>query len=159
MNAFVNPDHQRFLVANYHPLLPTHDMDFKHLTSDTLRNLLSITGKRDELIKAIEEVENEIAKALKGVGTLVVEAAETVTSVVTPSKPAKRRKKRSKKAKVTKAAKKPAKSKKRKSGLTPEGRAKLAANMKARWAARKAGKPAAKPAKKGSKLKAGKNPF
>ena len=54
-----------------------------------------------------------------------------------------------------KAAKKPAKSKKRKSGLTPEGRAKLAANMKARWAARKAGKPAAKvgkPAKKGFKL-------
>ena len=44
---------------------------------------------------------------------------------------------------------------KKKSGLTPEGRAKLAANMKARWAARKAGKPAAKvskPAKKGFKL-------
>ena len=38
---------------------------------------------------------------------------------------------------------------------TPEGRAKLAANMKARWAARKAGKPAAKvgnAAKKGFKL-------
>jgi len=44
---------------------------------------------------------------------------------------------------------------KRKSGLTPEGRAKLAANMKARWAARKVGKLAAKvgkPAKKGFKL-------
>ena len=44
---------------------------------------------------------------------------------------------------------------KRKSGLTPEGRAKLAANMKARWAARKAGKPAAKVGKsamKGFKL-------
>ncbi|MEI6035491.1 MAG: hypothetical protein WCS65_14575 [Verrucomicrobiae bacterium] len=48
-------------------------------------------------------------------------------------------------------AAKPAKAKK-KSGLTPEGRAKLAANMKARWAARKAGKPAAKIAKKGFKL-------
>jgi len=50
---------------------------------------------------------------------------------------------------------KPAKSKKRKSGLTPEGRAKLAANMKARWAAKRAVKPAAKvgkPAKKGFKL-------
>jgi len=59
--------------------------------------------------------------------------------------------------------KKAAKSKKRKNGITPEGRAKLAANMKARWAARKAGKPAAKvgkPAKKGFKLKkVGKNPF
>jgi hypothetical protein len=36
-------------------------------------------------------------------------------------------------------AAKPAKAKK-KSGLTPEGRAKLAANMKARWAARRAAK-------------------
>jgi len=51
-------------------------------------------------------------------------------------------------------AAKPAKAKK-KGGLTPEGRAKLAANMKARWAARKAGKPATKvgkAAKKGFKL-------
>jgi len=39
---------------------------------------------------------------------------------------------------------KPAKVKKKKGGITPEGRAKLAANMKARWAARKAGKPAKK---------------
>ena len=57
-------------------------------------------------------------------------------------------------APVAVKAAKPAKSKK-KSGLTPEGRAKLAANMKARWAARKAGKPAAKigkPSKKGFKL-------
>lgn len=48
----------------------------------------------------------------------------------------------------------PAKAKK-KTRLTPEGRAKLAASMKARWAARKAGKPATKigkPAKKGVKL-------
>ena len=63
------------------------------------------------------------------------------------------------KAEIIKAAK----SKKKKSGITPAGRAKLAANMKARWAARKAGKPAAKvgrPAKKAFKLpKAGKNPF
>ena len=44
--------------------------------------------------------------------------------------------------KIAKAAK-PAKAKK-KGGITPEGRARLAANMKARWAARKAGKSAAK---------------
>jgi hypothetical protein len=42
-------------------------------------------------------------------------------------------------AKPAKAVK-PAKAKK-KSGLTPEGRAKLAANMKARWAAKRAGNP------------------
>jgi len=49
--------------------------------------------------------------------------------------------------KTTAASAKPAEAinpakQKRKSGLTPEGRAKLAASMKARWAARKAGKPA-----------------
>ena len=130
-------------------------MDIKHITSDTLRSLLSITSKKEQLIKAVADIETEIAKALKWPIT-------SVADVVTHSKPAKR-KKRSKKAKATKIAKKPAKSKKRKSGLTPAGRAKLAANMKARWAARKAGKPSAKvgkPAKKGFKLKkAGKNPF
>ncbi len=35
------------------------------------------------------------------------------------------------------AAAKPAKKAKKRSGITPEGRAKLAAAMKARWAARK----------------------
>jgi hypothetical protein len=105
-------------------------MDIKHITSDTLRSLLSITSKKEQLIKAVVDIETEISKALKW----------PVISVADTSKPAKR-KKHSKKAKVTKAAKKPAK-KKRKSGITPEGRAKLAANMKARWAARKAGKKA-----------------
>jgi len=130
-------------------------MDIKHITSDTLRSLLSITSKKEQLIKAVADIETEIAKALKWPITSVADA-------VTASKPAKR-KKRNKKAKATKIAKKPAKLKKRKSGLSPEGRAKLAANMKARWAARKAGKPAAKvgkPAKKGVKLpRTGKNPF
>ena len=214
-------------------------MDISHITSQSLRSLLSLTEKKDELLQGIEEVENEIAKALKGAATSVVEAAEAVT----PFKPAKKSKGKkarkskaaksgglkerilallhdagdqglrvkeiaeklaakpgnisvwfsttgkklankiepgryavkgakksaapstqpvtgylkppaSMKADIKKAAKKLGKAKK-KSGLTPEGRAKLAANMKARWAARKAGKPAAKvvkPAKKGFKL-------
>ncbi len=64
------------------------------------------------------------------------------------------------KAELKKTAKKQAKSKKRKGGITPEGRAKLAANMKARWASRKAGKPAAKVGKAAKKSrKTGKNPF
>ena len=127
-------------------------MDIKHLTSDTLRSLLSITSKKEQLIKAVADIENEIAKVIKWPAASPAEAG-------TPSKPAKR-KKRSKKAKATKISKKPAKSKKRKSGLTPEGRAKLAANMKARWAARKAGKPSAKVGRSVKmKLMAGKNPF
>ena len=192
-------------------------MDPKHITSHSLRHLLTLTEKKEQFLKGIEEVENEIAAALKGAATSVVEAAEAVT----PFKPAKKAKgKKTRKArkakagksgglkdrilallheagdqglkvkeiaeklaakpgnisvwfsttgkklaskiepgryaikgsksvavvpvakatKPAKAAKKPAKSKKRKSGITPEGRAKLAANMKARWAARKAGK-------------------
>ena len=190
-------------------------MDIKHITSDSLRRLLSLTDKKAQLIKAVSEVEDQIAKALKGAATATVEVAEAVT----PFKPAKKGKK-AKKTKGTKpgglkerilalleaagdegirvkdiaeklaskpgniavwfsttgkaittkvapgrfarkgagkvsastkpahkAAKKRRKAK-RKSGLTPAGRAKLAANMKARWAARKAGKPA----KKGFKL-------
>ena len=181
-------------------------MDIKHITSDSLRRLLSLTTKKEQLIKAVFDVENEIASALKGAATTAVEVAEAVT----PFK-AKKKSKASKpgslkdrilalleaagdegvrvkdiaeklaakpgnisvwfsttgKKLVTKvdpgryavkgtakSASKPAKTKK-KSGLTPAGRAKLAANMKARWADKRAGKPATKggkPAKKGFKL-------
>ena len=213
-------------------------MSLTHITSHSIRRLLTLTEKKEQLIKGIEEVESEIAKALKGAATSVVEAAEAVTTF----KPAKKSKgKKARKPKASKATKsgglkgrvlallesagdqglrvkeiaeklaanpanisvwfsttgkkhttkvepgryavkgskksaasthavtgylkppasmKPSKSKKRKRGLTSEGRARLAANMKARWAARKAGKPAAKVGKKGLKLpKAGKNPF
>jgi hypothetical protein len=211
-------------------------MSFKHITSQSLRHLLTLTEKKEQYLKGIEEVENEIAKALKGASTSVVEAAEAVT----PFKPAKKSKgKKTRKskagkpgglkaqilavledagdqglkvkeiaeklgakagnisvwfsttgkklttklepgryavkgakksadkpavaapvAKPVKAGKKPAKAKKRKSGLTPEGRAKLAANMKARWAARRAGKPTGKVGRSAKKKpKTGKNPF
>ena len=179
-------------------------MDIKHITSDSLRRLLNLTTKKEQLIKAVSDVENEIASAFKGAATTAVEVAEAVT----PFKPKKsnRNKPGSLKDRIlalleaagdegirvkdiaeklaakpaniavwfsttgktitkkvapgrfakstsltkpakAKAAKKPAKAKK-KSGLTPEGRAKLAASMKARWAAKRAGKPA----KKGFKL-------
>jgi len=216
-------------------------MSLTHITSHSIRRLLTLTEKKEQLLKGIEEVESEIAKALKGAATSVVEAAEAVTPFK-PAKKSKGKKTRKAKAKASKpgglkdrilallqdagdqglkvkeiaeklaakpanisvwfsttgkklatkvepgryavkgakksttstqtvtgylkppasmnaeiknAGKKPAKSKKRKNGHTPEGRAKLAANMKARWAARKAGKPAAKvgkAAKKGFKL-------
>ena len=144
-------------------------MDIKHITSDSLRRLLSLTEKKDHLIKGIEDVENEIAKALKGAAT----SARDVFTAITPKgvtkksgktsarKPAKAKRTMSpegrarisaatkarwaarragkSKAKAAPKAGKPTKAKK-KSGLTPEGRAKLAANMKARWAARRAAK-------------------
>ena len=172
-------------------------MDIKHITSDSLRRLLSLTTKKEQLIKAVSDVENEIARALKGAATTAVEVAEAVT----PFKPKKKskgskpgglkdrilalleaagdegvrvkdiaeklaakpgniavwfsttgkaitrkvspgrfaKKGASKASAAAKPAKKTRKAK-RKSGLTPEGRAKLAANMKARWAARRAAK-------------------
>jgi len=57
-------------------------------------------------------------------------------------------------AKPVKAAKKAKKDKPaKKSKMSPEGRAKIAAMMKARWAARRAAKPAGKPAGKPAKAK------
>ena len=218
----VNPPPLFYCQYRYHVAYSTLTMSLTHITSHSIRRLLTLTEKKEQLIKGIEEVENEIAKALKGAATSVVEAAEAVTH----TKPDKKSKKKARKAKVSKskatksgglkerilalleaagdqglrvkeiagklaskpanisvwfsttgkklatkvepgryavkgakksaaktaavarvakkskAAQKPAKTKKRKSGLTPEGRAKLAANMKARWAARRAGKKA-----------------
>ena len=190
-------------------------MDIKHITSDSLRRLLSLTDKKAQLIKAVSDVEDQIAKALQGAATTTLEVAEAVTPFKSVKKGKKRKKSKgakpgglkerildlleaagdegirvrdiakqlaSKPANIAvwfsttgknltkkvepgryaihgagkaaapakpaaKAAKKTRKAKK-KSGISPEGRAKLAANMKARWAARKAGKPA----KKGFKL-------
>ena len=74
-------------------------MDPKHITSQSLRHLLTLTEKKEQFLKGIEEVENEIAKTLKGAATSVVEAAEAVT----PFKPAKKSKgKKTRKAKAIK---------------------------------------------------------
>jgi len=179
-------------------------MNIKHITSDSLRRLLNLTDKKEQLIKSIQDVENEIARTLLGAATTVVEAAESVV----PAKSAKRKggRKKSKKSGGLKArvlslleaagdqglrvkdiadklgstpgnisvwfsttgkkltnkiepgryaikgsstktsqAGKPAKAKK-KSKMSPEGRAKIAAMMKARWEARRAGKAAPKKA-------------
>jgi hypothetical protein len=195
-------------------------MDIKHITSDSLRHLLSLTDKKEQLIKAVSEVEDQIARTLKGAATTTVEVAEAVTpfkkarkapkakgtksgglkerilalleeagdegvrvkdlavqlakkpgniavwfsttgkKLVTKVEPGRYAVKGSAKpaskpvakpaAKPSPAPspKKPSKPAKKKSGITPEGRAKLSASLKARWAARKAGKPA----KKGFKL-------
>jgi hypothetical protein len=83
--------------------------------------------------------------AIKGATKSAAKPAAPVA--VKPAKATKKAKPAAKAAKKVKA--------KKKSGLTPEGRAKLAANMKARWAAKRAGKPAANvgnPTKKAFKL-------
>ena len=40
-------------------------MDSKHITSHSLRHLLTLTEKKEQCLKGIEEVENEIARVLK----------------------------------------------------------------------------------------------
>jgi len=83
--------------------------------------------------------------AIKGAAKSAAKPAAPVAAK--PAKATKKAKPAAKAAKKVKAIKK--------SGLTPEGRAKLAANMKARWAAKRAGKSApnvGNPAKKAFKL-------
>jgi hypothetical protein len=103
-------------------------MDIKHITSDSLRRLLSLTEKKDHLIKGIEDVENEIATALKGAAT----SARDVFAAITPSKAV------TKKSGKT-SARKPVKAKRT---MSSEARARISAATKARWAARRAGKAA-----------------
>jgi hypothetical protein len=54
-------------------------MDIKHITSDSLRSLLSLTDKKEQLIKAIADVENQIVRTLKGAATTTKEVAKAVT--------------------------------------------------------------------------------
>ena len=65
-------------------------MDISHITSQSLLHLLSLAEKKSALIKAIEEVNTEIAKTIKGGASSVVEALEVVKTsrpkVVSPAK-------------------------------------------------------------------------
>ena len=104
-------------------------MDISHITSRSLLHLLSLAEKKDALIKALEEVNTEIARTIRGGAVSVVAALE----VVKPAQP--------------KAAAKPAKPAKpaKKREISPEGRARIGTAAKARWAARRASKATVKP--------------
>lgn len=197
-------------------------MDISLINSQSLLRLLSLTERKEELLKLIDEIDAAIIGTLQGGISVEVIEMEPTPSITAPAP--KRSAKKTKtgkpgglkarilallqeagdqglpvkeiagklgakpanistwfsttgKAVTTKvapgryaikevrpvdASDKPAVSPaeapkaKKKGGITPGGRAKLAASMKARWAARKADKPA----KKGFKLpKVAKNPF
>ena len=74
-------------------------MDVKHITSHTIRNLLNLTSKKDELIKTLEEVETEIAKTLTGVVSAATDLVEAVTTDKPKAKPARKIKRTRKKKK------------------------------------------------------------
>ena len=89
----------------------------------------------------VREIADKLGSKPGNIAVWFSTTGKNITTKVAPGRFA--RKGASKAAAAAPVAKKPAKAKK-KGGITPEGRAKLAANMKARWAARKAGKPAKK---------------
>ncbi len=53
-------------------------MDISHITSHSLRRLLSLTDKKKELLQGLEEVETELAKAIKGVASTALAAVEVI---------------------------------------------------------------------------------
>jgi len=118
-------------------------MNISHITSQSLRSLLSLTEKKDELLQGIEEVHAEIIRTLKGG---VVGVVEIVTSQPAISRPAPAAKPG---AVAPMKTVKPPKAKKR--TMSPEGRARISAATKARWAARRAGKSTEKVAPKAAK--------
>jgi len=66
-------------------------MDLTHITSQSLRRVLNLTERKDDLIKLVSEIETEIAKTLSGV---TAPLAKTISKSV--SKPAKVAKKSAK---------------------------------------------------------------
>ena len=105
---------------------------------DRILALLEAAG--DEGLK-VREIADKLGSKPGNIAVWFSTTGKNITTKVAPGRFARRG---AKAVTVAPVAKKPAKAKKEKGGITPEGRAKLAANMKARWAARKAGKPAKK---------------
>ena len=110
------------------------NMDISHITSQSLRSLLSLTEKKDELLQGIEEVHAEIIRTLKGGVVGVVEIIKSQTATPRSASAAK--------TAVAAAPVKTDKPAKAKRTMSAEGRARISAATKARWAARRAGKAA-----------------
>jgi hypothetical protein len=51
-------------------------MDLKHITSQSIRRLLTLSGKKEQLLKSIAEIEDEISKALTEPLSVVEAAAK-----------------------------------------------------------------------------------
>lgn len=51
-------------------------MDLSHITSQSLRRILTLTERKDELVKLVAELETEISKVLSGVAAPIVKAAK-----------------------------------------------------------------------------------
>ncbi len=121
-------------------------MDISHITAQSLFRLITLAEQKEELLGVLAEVEDEILKTLqegqnikglaiaaspKSQGTAANSKSSAAKSVKAPAKVGK-----------TSEGRKPAKAGRK--GITPEGRARIAAAATARWAAHRAAKAAAK---------------
>jgi len=125
-------------------------MDISLINSQSLLHLLSLAEKKEELLQILEAIDAEIVRTLReGVSVDVFEVTtSSLPAIVQPTSAANTPVAAA--SRKTAGPVKPAKAKKRR-GMSPEGRAKMAAMMKARWAARRAGKPAGTPVRAASK--------
>ncbi|MEI8123237.1 MAG: hypothetical protein WCI20_14495, partial [bacterium] len=64
-------------------------MSLIHITSHSIRQLLSLTEKKDELLQGIEEVHAEIIRTLKGGVVGVVEIITSQPAIARPAPAAK----------------------------------------------------------------------
>ncbi len=115
---------------------------FKPAKSGGLKDrILALLETAGDTGLKVREIADKLGSKPGNIAVWFSTTGKNITTKVAPGRFAK--KGASKAVAAAPVAKKQAKAKK-KSGITPEGRAKLAANMKARWAARKAGKPVKK---------------
>jgi len=75
-------------------------MNLSHITSQTLRRVLTLTERKDELINLVAEIETEISRTLSGAAAPIVSAAEKISdSAMSAVKPkAKKSRKTSRKS-------------------------------------------------------------
>lgn len=74
-------------------------MDFSHITSQSLRRILNLTERKDELVKLVAELETEISKVLTGVAGIAGVDAKSKAKAAAPKSPSKKKSRKAGKAK------------------------------------------------------------
>lgn len=77
-------------------LIAISTMDFSHITSQSLRRILNLTERKDELVQLVAELETEISKVLSGVAVI---ATKTPAKAAAPKPPSKKKSRKARKAK------------------------------------------------------------
>ena len=67
-------------------LIALSTMDFSHITSQSLRRILNLTERKDQLVQLVAELETEISKVLSGVAGTVTKVPEKTAAAKRPAK-------------------------------------------------------------------------